>query len=103
MKTIEDRGIKQVEVLKTLKVEKKSGNRINWRTFSKKIRNIKIKNEIDEIKKWEEKIKRKDLIYKANKYKYDFQQYETIRSFGESIYNGKINVDETKMDQSNLL
>ena len=67
------------------------------------MRNIEIKNEIDEIKKWEEKIKRKDLIYKVNKYKYDFQQYETIRYFGESIYTGKINIDEAEMDQSNLL
>ena len=67
------------------------------------MRTNEIKNEIDEIKKWEEKIKRKDLIYKANKYKYDFQSYETIRSFGESIYTGKINTDESEMDQSNLL
>ena len=42
-------------------------------------------------------------MHKANKYKYDFQQYETIRSFGKSIYNGKINIDETKMGQSKLL
>ena len=55
------------------------------------------------LKKREEKIKQKDLIYKANKYKCNFQQYETIRSFGESIYNGKINIDGAEMDQSNLL
>ena len=36
------------------------------------------------------KIEQKDLKYKANKYLYDFQQFETIRSFGESIYTGKI-------------
>ena len=36
------------------------------------MRNIEITNEIDEIKKWDENIKWKDLIYKANKYKYDF-------------------------------
>ena len=36
------------------------------------------KNEIFEIKKWEEKIKRKELIYKPNKCIYDFQQFETI-------------------------
>ena len=67
------------------------------------MRTNEIKNEINEIKKWEEKIKRKDLIYKANKYKYDFQKYEAIRSFGVSIYIGKINIDEAEMDQSNLL
>ena len=33
------------------------------------------KSEIDEIKKWEENIKRKKLYYKTKtkKYKYDFQ------------------------------
>ena len=51
----------------------------------------------------EEKIKREDLKYKAKNCTYDFQQYETIRSFGESIYTGKINIDEAEMDQNNLL
>ena len=55
------------------------------------------------LKKWEEKVKWKDLIYKANKYNYDFQQFEMIRSFGESIYTGKINIDEAEIDQSDLL
>ena len=31
------------------------------------------------------------------------QQYEIIRSFVEIICTGKINIDETEMDQSNLL
>ena len=31
------------------------------------------------------------------------QQYETIRSLGETIYTDKINTDEAEMDQSNLL
>ena len=63
---------------------------------------MKLMDEIDEIKKWEEKIKRK-LVCKANKYKYDFQQYETIRTFGDSIYNGKTSRDEAEMDHTNLL
>ena len=42
-------------------------------------------------------------MYKANGYKYDFQQYETIRSFGESTYADKINIDKAEIDQSNLL
>ena len=52
------------------------------------MRNTETNNEIDNIWKWEEKITWKDLIYRANKYRYDFQQYETIRSFGENIYIG---------------
>ena len=62
-----------------------------------------IKNEIDETKTWEEKIRWKDLVYKTNKYKYDFQQYDTIRSFGDSICNGKISIDEDEIDQDSLL
>ena len=42
------------------------------------------------------KIKRKHL-------KYNFQQFQTIRSFGDNIYTGKINLDEAEMDQSNLV
>ena len=57
----------------------------------------------NEIKKWQEKIKRKDMENMGQKYIHDFQQYETIRSFGESIYTCKINTDEAEMDQSNLL
>ena len=79
------------------------GARNNWRTFPKRIKNNEIKNELDEIKEWEEKSKWKDLIYKTNKFEYDIQQYETIRSFVESIYAGKITTDESEEDQSNLL
>ena len=71
--------------------------------LQKKIRNNKIKNELDGIEKWEVKIKQKDLRYKADKYKHDFQQYETKRSFGESIYASKITTDAAEEDQSNLL
>ena len=57
----------------------------------------------NEIKKWEEKIKREDLKYKTKNYIYDFQQYETIRSFGGSIYTQNISIVETQEDQNNLL
>ena len=67
------------------------------------MRIYEINDKINEIRKWEEEIKRKDLKCKTNKYLFDFQQFETIRSFGNSIYTGKINIDEPEMDQSNLL
>ena len=53
---------------------------------------MKLKNE---KKKLDKKIQ-----YIKQKYKYDFQQYETIRSFEDSIYNGKISLDEADVDQS---
>ena len=62
-----------------------------------------IKNEIGEIKKLENKMKRKDLKFETNRYIFDFQQFETIRSFGDSIYNGKINIKEAEMKQTDLL
>ena len=31
------------------------------------------------------------------------QQYKTIRSFGDNIYTGKLDIDEAEMGQSNLL
>ena len=66
------------------------------------MRNNEIENEIDEIKKREDKIKRKDLKL-ANKYEYDFQQFDITRSFGDSIHTGKISIDEAGMYQTNLL
>ena len=67
------------------------------------MRHNETKKEIDEIKKLEDKIKQKNLNYETNIYTYDFQQFETIRSFGDSIYTGKISIDEAEMDQTNLL
>ena len=55
------------------------------------------------LKKQEEKIKRKDLKYEIKRYAYHFQQYETMRSFGESIYALKPRIFEAEKDQSNLL
>ena len=49
------------------------------------------------------KFRGKDSIYTTNKYKYDLLQYEAIRSFGDSIYNGKTSIDKADIDQSSLL
>ena len=49
------------------------------------MRTNEIKNEIDDIKKRKEKINRRDLKYKTNKCLYDFQQFETIAYFVDSI------------------
>ena len=90
IKTIEDQGIKQVEVLKALKPEEnKEDIKSIEGIFPKDMRTDEIKIEIYEIKKWEEKIKREYLKYKTKNYTYDFQQYETIRSFGGSTYTQK--------------
>ena len=91
-KTIEDQVIKQADALKALKPEENQNLKSIEGLFPENRRTNEIKNEIDEIRKWEEKSKRNDLKYKTNKYLYDFQQFETTRSFGHSIYTGKINI-----------
>ena len=103
IKVIEDQGIKQVEALKAIKSEENRELETTERLFPKNIRNNVIKTELNEMKEWKEKNKRKYLIYNTKKYKYDFQQYETIRLFGENIYTGKISIDVAEMDQSDLL
>ena len=67
------------------------------------MRASEVKDEIYGIEKWKGKIKGKDLKCRAKHYIYDFQQYETLRSFGDSIYSGKIEWTKAEMDQSNLL
>ena len=65
-----------------------------------------IKKEIDEIKNWEEKIKRNYLKYKTKNIlfmAYDFQQYETIRSFDDNINTCKASIVKAEEDQRNLL
>ena len=52
------------------------------------MRTDEIKNEIDEIRKWEENIEPKELKYKTNKYLYDFQQLwgKYSQSFNKNIH-----------------
>ena len=49
------------------------------------------------IKTWEQ-IDRKDLIYEADKYAFNFDQSETIRSFGDTIF--KIILDKAVESKS---
>ena len=44
--------------------------------FPKNMRTDEIKKEINEIKKWADKVKRKDLKHRAAKYKNDFQHFK---------------------------
>ena len=54
------------------------------------MRTNEIKNEINDIKKEKENIKRKDLKCETEKYKYDFQENDAIISFGDNICTGKL-------------
>ena len=70
IKTIENQGIKQIETLKSFKSdENKQDIKSIDAVFPKEIRTNEIKNEIDEVNKWEEKSERKDLKYEIkNRY-----------------------------------
>ena len=51
----------------------------------------------------QEQIDRKDLIYETIRYAFNFQQLETVRTFGDSIFHGKITLGETDKKQRKLL
>ena len=54
------------------------------------------------MKNGKKKLKKEFKIW-DKKYTYGFQQFETIRSFSDNIYTGKITIIEAERDQSNLL
>ena len=60
------------------------------------------KEKINKIKEIEKNVDREKLVYKASEYEYDFRIFNTIRTFGEDIYNGKITLEEADKDQSDL-
>ena len=51
----------------------------------------------------EESIDREKLVYKTDKHTLDFRKFNTIRTFGKDIYNGKITLEEADDCQSDLL
>ena len=65
---------KKTEALKDLTEEKELES--IEALFSKNMRTDEIKKEINEIKKWADKVKRKDLKHKTAKYKNDFQHFK---------------------------
>ena len=67
------------------------------------LNNDEAKKELDKIKEIEKTIDREKLVYRASEYTYDFRNFNTIRTFGEDIYNGKITLEEADEDQSDLV
>ena len=102
-KAFEEQGKKQVKALEVLDLAENQKIKSIEGLFSREMKNSEFKNEKDEIKNWENKIKRNNLKYETNKYIFGFQQLETIKPFGDSIYTDKINIDGAEIDQNNLL
>ena len=88
---------KQVDALYTLKPSDK--DIIPESTFAYE----ESRKELNKIKEIEKNVDRKKLIYKTFKHTCDFRKFKKIRTFGESIYNGKITLEEADESQSDLL
>ena len=103
IKTIEDQRKKQVDALNTLKsdskLEIKGKDIIPENSFA----NDESRKELNKIKEVEESIDREKLVYKTDKHTFDFRKFNTIRTFGKDIYNGKITLEEADESQSDLL
>ena len=65
--------------------------------------NNKAKKELDKIKEIEKSVDREKLIYETNEYTYSFKNFQTIKTFGRDIYEGKITIKEADEYQADLL
>ena len=93
-KTIEDQGQKQVDALNTLK----SNNQLTIEEGTPKnaLNNDEAKKELDKIKEIEKNVDREKLIYETNDYTCSFEKFQTIKTFGRDIDEGKITLNLTK-------
>ena len=101
IKTIENQREKQIESLNTLK----SNNQLTIKDVTPKnaLNNDEPKKELDKIKEIEKNVDRKKLTYETNEYTYSFKNFQTIKTFGRDIYEGKITIAETNEYQTDLL
>ena len=51
----------------------------------------------------EKNVDREKLIYKTNGYTYSFENFQTIKIFGQDIYDGTITLKEANDYQTDLL
>ena len=100
-KAIEDQGQKQIEALNTLK----SNNQLTIEVVIPKnaLNNDEAKKELDKIIEIEINVDREKLIYETNEYIYSFKNFQTIKTFGRDIHEGKITIEEANEYQIDLL
>ena len=99
-KAIEGQGQKQVDALNTLK----SNNQLTNEDVIPKsaLNNDEAKKERDKIKDIEKNVDREKLVYETNEYTYSFKSFQTIKTFGRDIYQGKITIEEADKYQTDL-
>ena len=67
------------------------------------LNNDEAKKELDKIKEIEKNVDREKLIYETNEYTYSFKNFQTIKTFGRDIYEGKITIEQADEYQKDLL
>ena len=100
-KTIEDQGQKQVEALNTLK----SNNQLTIEDVIPKnaLNNDEVKKDLDKIQEIEKNGDRGKLVSETNECTYSFKNFQTRKTFGRDIYEGKISIEEIDEYQKDLL
>ena len=101
IKTIEDQGQKQIAALNTLKSNKQLT--IEDVIPKNALNNDEAKKEFDKIKEIENNVDREKLICETNEYTYSFRNFQTIKTFGRDIYEGKITIEKANEYQTDLL
>ena len=101
IKTIEDKGQKQIDALESLKPKEQTKSIEEM--FLEGYDSAEIKNELNKIKEYEKKVNRDNMIYYSSKEPFDFRMFKTIRSFGDDIYSSKITINEADQEQSDLV
>ena len=67
------------------------------------LNNDEAKKELDQIKEIEKNVDREKLIYETHEYSHSFKNFQTIKTFGRDIYEGKITIKEANEYQTDLL
>ena len=93
-KTIEEQGEKQLKAINDSTINK---------YIPENILNDEAKKELDQISEIKKNLNREKLVYKTYTRTYDFQNFQTIRTFARNIYNGEISLEEANEDQGKLL
>ena len=101
IKTIEDKGQKQIDALESLKPKEQTKS--IEEIFLEGYDSVEIKNELNKIKEYEKKVNRDNMIYYSSKEPFDFRMFKTIRSFGDDIYSSKITINKADQEQSDLV
>ena len=63
----------------------------------------KLKRNLIKLRKQKKNVHREKLIYETDEYTYSFKNFQTIKTFGRDIYEGKITIEEANEYQTNLL